>query len=170
MKIKVIEGLEPWEVMKAVSEGGQVVWLNSVTGEWVPWIGEVTQESVAHAIGVRYEVAIIDDTKPEIDWGAFDWGFFEQYGGLPVINLNSKQTIVRPPIGISSWVPDESPFYYWPGGDRPVPGNVEVEVVFRGGGTDRGGNTAASSRWSRCWENDNSEHDIIAFRITGVVK
>jgi hypothetical protein len=166
MKIKVIEGLEPWEVLKRASEGEPFAYR---TDNRFPWRFTCGATHTRWNMSM-FEFAIIDDTKPEIDWDAVNWEFFEQYGGLPVINLNSKQTIVRPPIGISSWVPDESPFYYWAGGKFPVPGNVEVEVVFRGGGTDRGGNTAASSRWDICWENDNSEHDIIAFRITGVVK
>ena len=57
--------------------------------------------------------------------------------------------------------PSESPFYYWPGGEQPVPDNCEVEVVYRIGGKFIG------SAGKREWRHIPRSGDIIAFRLTG---
>jgi len=55
----------------------------------------------------------------------------------------------------------ESDWIEWGGGERPVGGDVLVEVRFRDG---RAGSGRASD-WLVCWLNDNCGADIIAYRI-----
>jgi hypothetical protein len=155
--IKVIEGLKPWEVMKRASEGEPVaaMFRGSVDGK-------LKEIGMCRWDWATYLFFIIDTSKPEFDWDGFNWDFFNQYGGLWVdcgietIQIDSAPS-GTPAIG-------ESPFYYWHGGEQPVPDNVEVEGIYREG--DKGPQLKARDYH---WQNDGADDDIIAFRITGKV-
>lgn len=163
--IKVIEGLEPWEVMKRASEGEKWVF----NGE-LGWAEGFNQSALAHFISDEVKVAIIDTTTTEIDWDKFDWDFFNQYGGLL---LNDWHKYCRSPLSppddeFCSDGVSESPFYYWAGGEQPVPNNVEVEVVHRD--SEKLMQNAKAFNWSHQSEVNSFSHtDIIAFRLTGKV-
>lgn len=68
MSIKVIEDMEPLEVMKAAMEGKRIAWLNSAIdpSRWIEWGGAVTLTALAQAVDGGYKIAIIDDSQPEI--------------------------------------------------------------------------------------------------------
>ena len=127
--IKVIDGLEPWEVMRRASEGEK--WCARVDS-CDEWLESADQSHVCLLeTMLSIDVAIIDTTTPEIDWDGFDWAFFGEYGGL---RINGNRLAFD--SADFQWITAElreSPFYYWPGGEQPVPDNVEVEVVLRDG-------------------------------------
>lgn len=175
--MKVIEGMKPSEVLKAVEDGEtKLAWFNSVTEKWVEWEGVTpTVEDVAQAIGCKYKVGVIDDSKPAIDWDGFDWEFFRQYGGLRV-NGEHRAQLFR--IAYTDIFPDEhvtvveSPFYPWFGGKQPVPDNMEVQIEKVTANYSRSGAATSINRkrevllakdvvWD--WRN------VIAFRLTGKV-
>lgn len=58
-------------------------------------------------------------------------------------------------------VPDD--MIKWPGGDCPVPGDTEVVVKFRGGGTS--GGDAGGYDWSHCGGKTLATADIVAYRV-----
>lgn len=117
---------EPWKVMKAASEGKRVAMKNndgSYRENMQPRLIPFGQFIVGN-------VAIIDESQPEINWNGFDWEFFNQYGGLAVdsagehkldgfVHFCSNENKLR-----------ESPFYPWFGGKCPVPGSCEVRIRF----------------------------------------
>ncbi len=161
--IKVIEGLEPWEVMKAASEGKPVALRNKIGGAWIEGASPQAKWNTD-----EIDYAIIDESRPEIDWGACDYKFFAQYGGLPVydiIMVDGKPLPIKLNSipGDSRWIAlRESPYYPWFGGECPVPGNVEVWVTLRNR-VEKLSN-ASSFNWG-----DSMVYDIIAFRLTGRV-
>lgn len=66
--IKVIEGLEPWEVMKRASEGEPVAWRyinKKVCGGYEEWF-EAKDPSWNFT---SFEFAIIDTSTPDYQWG-----------------------------------------------------------------------------------------------------
>lgn len=157
--IKVIEGLKPWEVMKRASEGEPVaLWLKA-SKQWA----EATRVGV---LNWSDKVAIIDTSTPEIDWDKVNWDFFNQYGGLNILFYGNKNDALLQRKPELSAIPhttlSESPFYYWAGGEQPVPDNVEVEVVYRDG--------QIGIPKSIAWMHQGYQDDIIAFRLTGRVK
>ena len=156
MDIKIVEGLEPWEVMKRASEGEAVAL-------WLPASKQWVDASVCGELKWGDMVAIIDTSTPEIDWDKFDWDFFNQYGGLPVLTPESRETRKQSEHQDLWTNLRESPLYYWPGGEQPVPDGVEVDVVFRDGVTDDNLTRAGKVRWSHL----GSIGDIIAFKLTG---
>jgi hypothetical protein len=159
--IKIVPNLQPWEVMKRASEGESVALCISPPHADVKW---ESVEDVSWNWG-EFIYAIIDTTAPEIDWSGFDFDFFNQYGGLgtsSVADSSRKYVTKSEPLSPEVIKIRESPFYYWPGGDKaPVPDNVEVEVIMRSG-TD---GTVGEAHYFK-WGNHTS---IIAFRITGNV-
>lgn len=67
MTIKVIGGLKPWEVMKAVEEEGkQWAWRSGGLDSWKPdpCSGFDIMRNLAKFYGEGRDIAIIDDTKP----------------------------------------------------------------------------------------------------------
>jgi len=154
--IEIIEGLEPWEVMKHASEGEPVAYFK------LGW----TKITVPHWNWGENSYAIIDTSVPVIDWGKFNWEFFNQYGGLTTGEETERfiHRIYEPTTNKDfTYNLVESPFYYWPGGECPVPGNVEVEVEFRAGPSSI--NTAIKFKWNHSTYDKLS--DIIAFKLTG---
>jgi len=170
--IKVIEGLEPWEVMKRASEGeavaeyrAQVIGLNESSPE-----PDVYQEAGWYKVDTPLwrwntnKYAIIDTTTPEIDFDEFYWDFFGLYGGVLLAKDGVQigaETLWSNTDNITIL---ESPFYYWPGGEQPVPDNVEVEVVFLlmdSGGRDLEIHAAKDVDWRG--------FNLIAFKLTGRV-
>ena len=156
-KIKIVEGLKSWEVMKRASEGEPVAVRDAASEPW-------RRVVCACWNWLESQYAIIDTTAPEIDWSGFDFEFFNQYGGLPV-KRGEHVMRLRGPVASersSEFILHESPFYYWPGGDTaPVPDNVEVEVV-RGDHMHLLGTKMS-------WHITEQANAIIAFRITGNV-
>jgi len=173
--MKVIEGMKPSEVLKAVEDGEtKLAWFNSVTEKWVEWKGVTpTVEDVAQAIGCKYKVGVIDDSKPVIDWDGFDWEFFNQWDGVHVAEPEEVRFHQRhwtfntapPPSCDSTLV--ASPFYPWFGGKQPVPDGVEVEIVdvFEDDADNVDRERQALAARDVRWNSDR----LIAFRLTGRV-
>lgn len=169
--IRVIKGLEPWEILKRFADGEPVAvrytYKPSRSGEWENKGGDIWD--FAH-----FEYAIIDTTTPAIEWDKFDWGFFDQFGGMLIDcgllrTCDNQEKAKDNNAGLR-----ESPFYYWPGGEQPVPDNVWVEVVYRGSDDDSG--PADSFQWEYAPEgapmDDSLESalgDIVGFKLTGRV-
>jgi len=162
--IKVIEGLEPWEVMKRASEGE--AWAFKHQDNF--WKESKGIKTLAGCISNAYPVAIIDTTTPEIDFNdpKWNWDFFNQYGGLKVTMREARggyfNSVASMPTAAGIHELRESPFYYWPGSDEgaPVPDNVEVECVYRDNilFANRGGSIS--------WQHSEHESsDIIAFKL-----
>lgn len=199
--IKIIEGLEPWEVVKRASEGEPVASRIRVGPHPTSW----SKAKPARWNSIVYDYAIIDTAIPEINWEEFNYEFFNQYRGLPVRNsVHLHEYLINFPIDSGNspitfavnstdieftdpgtgeiityrfdneeWAVlkrsgvrelRESPFYYWPGGECPVPGNVEVEVKCWPGDQGPGPGTAKSFTWDR---NPGTNRNIVAFRLTG---
>ncbi len=164
--MNIIEGLKPWEVMKAYEEDGKRVAYRMIPNE--EWHDAPTPVWDWR----RKNYAIIDDTAPVIDWDGFNWEFFNQYGGVLIkpddSGLPSPTSVNHAlPVGFDVQL-REAPFYPWFGGECPVPGNAEVEVVFmvltRGiGGVMRNYITGRADAIN--WADQN----LIAFRLTGGV-
>lgn len=179
MTIKVIEGLEPLEVMKAASEGKRVARLNEcyVPARWVEWHGQKpTLFTMAQAVDNGYKIAIIDDSQPELTaewWRGFDWEFFNQWDGVHIqepeeVRYQQRHwTIQYAPLDNSGMELTKSPPYPWFGGKQPVPDNVEVEVICR----DDTNYVGSAKEFARDWKRHTikSALDIIAFRLTGRV-
>ena len=163
--IKVIAGLEPWEVIKRAGDGEQFAYrdYDDFDGNWKTPSGSTHLRWNMH----KYEFAIIDTTTTSIDWDKVDWDFFNQYGGIPVLTPDIRE-IRRTSINQDLWNElRESPFYYWPGGAQPLPDNVEVEVIFRD--DQQSIRRAGASEWARVFAHDERLADIIAFKLTGRV-
>lgn len=126
------------------------------------WVREEGIDSLAAAIYHEYEIGIID--VPTVKWQDFDWGFFNQYGGIPVSD-DGKDKFERSPSSLSCMTElRESPFYYWIGDKHPpVPNDVEFTAKLRCGDILVG--TASEFDW----EHNGSNGDIIAFRLTGKI-
>lgn len=163
--IKIIEGLEPWQVMKRASEGASV----AVRYKTVPRTRSWVRLMAENWDWVHFEYVIIDTSTSETDWDGVDWDFFNQYGGLPVIVFDGQFTITSlynragDILDGETVEPRESPLYYWAGGGMPVPANVEVEIALRSGMKK----TGAAGGYS--WRNDTCPNvdDIIGVKITG---
>ena len=165
--IKVIEGLEPWEVMKRASEGEPVAYRD--TPEWDGGVvkGWIEVSGVRWDF-TRWEYAIIGTTTPEIDWDEFDWDFFNQYGKLSVridggkfpSFISCKQSLCKGEVLLI----EPSPFYCWLGGEQPVPDGVEVVVILRKG--TKYTYSAITCIWAYESVADSGD-DIIAFKLTG---
>ena len=143
--IKVIKDLEPWEVLKRADEGEPVAfYLLDTYAE----TGIETWSEMPELMGFNFCKAAyaIIDTTPEVEWDKFDWDVFNQYGGLMVGSVYGAAIIVRPTDCEPTIA--ESPLYYWPGGEQPVPGNVEVEYEMWGGSKIVIG-PASAMRWSK---------------------
>lgn len=119
-KIKTVEGLKPWQVMKRAEEGEPVARRLKADDELKRINLPLWDWSYA-------EYFIIDTTTPEFPWDEFDYPFFNQYGGLPVIFLKANG-FARNAIIANGCELRESPYYPWAGGEQPVPDRVEVEV------------------------------------------
>ena len=159
--IKVIPDLEPWEVMKRASDGEPVAYSAKIGIHATTW---KDAGSVASWNWEDFEFAIIDASRLINDWTKFNWGFFNKYGGL-LVEYPERNGPVLVDFALpdeSKGIPVESPFYYWPGGDQPVPDNVEVETIQRKGKV--GLSLASDYNWNH---RNNHSGDIIAFRITG---
>ena len=170
--IKIVEGLLPWQVMKRASEGEVVTYRRKrpsgiEVAEWVcnnfPQFDWATNE-----------YGIIDTSTPAIDWDKFDWDFFNQYGGLRCTYDDRKRSIslVAAPIDPEDLAIVESPFYYWLGGEQPVPDMVEVEVERVEGVVNcQFGNVervkqvliASGVDWN------NEDEPVVGFKLTGRV-
>ena len=168
--IKVIKNLKPWEVMRRAGEGEPVaaVYLGSTEGALREEDCDVKMDWSAF---IYY---IIDTTTPEIEWDKFDWDFFKRSGfsGLPVTYENITDCIGSPPAYPDICELRESPFYYWPGGEQPVPDDAGIKVVLRNGSTHEG----SASMWAKAWGDGatnpseiscNKDKDIISFKLTG---
>ena len=167
--IKVIKNLKPWEVMRREELGEKAAYrldesqFPSLKIHGNKWIEK--PESVPYR-DTPYEYAIIDTTTPEIEWDKFDWYFFNQYGGLPAAGPEQldfdlaglDDGAIMDKTGLR-----ESPFYYWPGGQRPVPSNVEVEIVLR----DKTQKTVEAGEYYWVCGISAPSTEIIAFKLTG---
>jgi len=165
--IKVVEGLEPWQVLERASEGEPVASLTMI-GKWVEVFGWTTK-SLAGRIADGRKIAIIDTTTPKTDFNdpKWNWDFFNQYGGVPVGWLCSVGYAKTAKITDGCSL-RESPFYYWPGGEQPVPDNVEVEVIMRN--YNSVADTGTQQAHIFTWQHDSEGmDDIIAFKLTGRV-
>jgi len=155
MSIKIIEDLEPWEVMRRACEGKPVVYRAVHNGTW-------REDKHPAWNWYQFNYAIIDTTEPVIDWSKFNYKFFNEYGCLPVAYKGRSRFVTNSVIQRdTSFCLRESPFYYWPGGKCPVPSNVEVEVILR-----NAYKTVISAGNYR-WTHTGKQADIIAFRLTG---
>lgn len=167
MTIKIIEGMRPWEVMKAADEGNRVAFRGRVMENGRPMPPSEWCEANTSALWdwKTYNYAIIDDSQPIIEWDKFDWEFFNQYGGLFVITEKFGGVLAMDAnfSNDNATALQESPFYYWPGGECPVPRDVEVETIYNNaaGGRTEMKSIAKDIHWDDC--------DIIAFRLTGNV-
>lgn len=181
MSIKIIEGLKLWEVMKRAEEGEPWAYHPNTVIFKSHWT-EVADQSITNLaayIAQCWPVAIIDTTEPVIEWDKFDYDFFNQYGGLPLCSYDYEDSFFTngSPEKIFDIMPvlRTSPFYCWQGGKCPVPGNVEVEVIYRDD-EDREKRKASDCRWTHSPKSSEEGHDpdvfdcdIIAFRLTGNV-
>lgn len=165
-QIKVIEGLEPWEVMKRASEGEPV---------WVTHKGIALERGwdcnyiSASWCWSKYDYFVIDTSTPDFHWDDVDYPFFNQYGGLPALcNLKTAPTyehvLVHSPNDDSIWSVRPSPWYAWQGGECPVPKNWMVMLIRRNGAEYLPIN-AGSIGWDHRFDKD----DVIQFRLTGRV-
>jgi len=160
--IKVIEGLEPWEVMKRASEGEAVALWLAASKQWV-------DASLCGCLKWDDKVAIIDTTTPEIDFDEFYWDFFGLYGGVLLAKDGVQidtETLWSNTDNITIL---ESPFYYWPGGEQPVPDNVEVEFVWFNVGNYHGAATRSITIGSFKDIDEDQIPYLIAFKLTGRV-
>jgi hypothetical protein len=163
--IKVVEGLPWWEVARQVEEEGKKCacrW-NNGRGGWI-------KRSHSKWDPQEMDYAIIDDTKPEIDWGGFDWVFFNQYEGVKMIMSGGNNPyIMATNKDIAEFVGQlaPSPFYYWPGGKQPVPDNVEVEIegVFEDDAENVNRERQTLAARGVRWNSDR----VVSFRLTGKV-
>lgn len=178
-KIKVIEGMEPDEVMRAHRVEGKRIAQDYKGGtDW----SEIYYEPLWN--WAKCDYAVIDDSQPEIDWDGFDWDFFNQYGGLPFeskfaedmdgskTKLLANSALDISDYGLTSLRP--SPFYHWPGGKQPVPDNVEVEIKYIAIYSEIHSKiiTTTIKACDIEWEHgiaENLDGDVIAFRLTGRV-
>jgi hypothetical protein len=175
--MNIIKGLKKWEVMKAVEEGKPWAASGLEDDVWIRMHGSMKAMGACLAQG--HDIAIIDEPKePVIEWDEFDWGFFTQYGGLQMRYSGSRpegyaSTRRDAPIAADArkWELRESPLYPWTGGECPVPGNVEVEVVRRIDQSFRDEmfyiGEASKFPWNHV--GGSCAWDVIAFRITGKV-
>ena len=160
--IKVIKGLEPWEVMKRAGDGEPVAIRQRYSnGDWRLY-------SHKGFDFIHFEFAIIDTTTPSIDWDGFNWDFFNQYGGLRCNYDDGKRSISikETPADPEDLAIVKSPSYYWPGGEQPVPDNVEIETVWRDGSTMT--EKASDFEWAH-FRSGRCMGDTIAFKLTGRV-
>lgn len=166
---------EPWKVMKAASEGKRVVrkMIEESSDNYRPYDAPKWNWAV-------YDYAIIDDSQTELTeewWEGFDWEFFKPYHGLTVWIGDALTFLPRHGVLPKDWDCKlaESPFYYWGGGECPVPGNVEVEVQRRNGYRDI--ERASKLKWDYLMLRNPEPNlayqphhmDIISFRLTGRV-
>ena len=164
--IKVIEGLEIDAVVgRHIDNGCRVARYRATQKRWIECPNLM---SILLAIRDGMDIAIIDTATPEIEWDKFDWDFFNQYGGLMVeigggnFSVSSMDDATR---NHDSYELRESPFYYWLGGEQPVPDNIKIEIILRGGINKV--STAGGCDWSHGGVNPSA--DIIAFKLTGKV-
>lgn len=129
MGIKVKEGLPLSEVVAGVERGDRWAWRD--LSRKYDWSEDSRQDigCLLFYLGEGCGVALIDDTQPEniFESEEWDWGFFAQYSGLPLL-LDNVNIFSSVPIERSDCTLRESPWYAWLGGECPVPGNVEVEI------------------------------------------
>ncbi len=163
---KVIQGLDLGEILERAVGGEPWAFLDR-DKEIPDWFKPTDQsfnnfcDYLKHNTG--HPVAIIDTTTPEIDWDKFDWDFFNQYGGLPVKYPASQKVHKKHPVQDNGKL-RESPFYYWPRGEQPVPDNVEVEYIYMAGrGWGRSPNICRADDFN--WNGEN----VISFKLTGRV-
>ena len=126
MKLK--KDLKPWEVMKAHAEGARI----ACCDRSIPGMAAFPLEP-AWRWDTR-EYFVIDETA--IDWGAFDWDFFKQYGGLPALVEDGVGVFLTPRTTVGEAADHRlrrSPWYYWDPlpskQDAPVP--PDVWIVLR---------------------------------------
>jgi hypothetical protein len=166
MSIKVIEGLEPWQVMQAAIDGERVAYRDS-SEAWM----ELKDTSIKHlccVVAEGWSIAIIDDSQSEIGWRKFYYDFFKQYGGLSVRFgqfETGKLLAAEPAEEAEHCELEPSPFYPWFGGECPVPGNCEVGYTLRNGVTSTIG--ADEIEWAH--DGLMNGYDVIVFRLTGRV-
>ena len=126
--VKAIKGLAPWEVMRRASEGEPwAYYYGTLENRWID-AQEFDFERMCDMVVHGRKIAIIDTATPEIEWDKFDWDFFNQYGGL-LIDCGLLFACDNPEKAKDNNAElRESPLYYWPGGEQPLPDNIEVEV------------------------------------------
>lgn len=173
--MRTVPDLEPWEVMKAASEGKRIAFKWREGPGNIPAIQECSYPPAFDWHRCEYFVIV----PPNNHWDEFDYEFFNQYGGLPVTYISGGPT-----EGITDgrnlhWLDDNatlrpSPFYFWGGGACPVPENAEVDVWYRGKDTEI--TLAGNLQWSHSPFDSPMDSslksalgDIIAFRLTGNV-
>jgi len=153
MSIEVIPCLKVWEVIEKISNGERWV-VMALGGNWVEQHYHDIK-SVCKFIAAGKEVAIINDGASTI-WCKFNFNFFNQYGGLPTSDgfirnfhdVHDDETTFLV----------ESPYYYWTGGESPVPEDVLIEAI------DIESFPTRSKAKNFNWENEGS---VVAFKILG---
>ena len=106
-----------------------------------------------------YDLKLI---APEIDFSKFDWDFFGQHGGLLMISDYGQKEKFQEKYRFKGWNLRESPFYYWAGGEQPVPDGVMVEAVFL---LINSGERCAEIHAAK--DLDWKGFNLISFRLTG---
>jgi len=155
--------MKSWEVIREVTEN-QKRWAYSVgCGDQI-WSEPQDQsvDQLMYRIFTKYHVAIIDDSHPDINWEKFNWDFFDQYGGLPALSASGAPTVISKRsliLHIDSPTLRTTPFFYWPGGEQPVPNNVEVEVIVWIDHKRTMTEVASAIDWN--------DEELLAFRLTG---
>lgn len=155
-QIKIIEGMSNGDVMNAYEQMFQpLAYRQRGSEDWV-------KTSYPLWDWYTYEYAIIAPSLPPINWNDVDWGFFNQYGGVPLLynGLPMKENQTWDSSNDVTFA--TSPYYYWPGGECPLTVSVEVEVILRGGDTLT--LEAEGVNWGTTL---NSLRQVIAFKLTG---
>ena len=163
-----------WLDVDADDDGALAIAVKDTNDKWsiIVWIvdrdGRAEWQTCIEGVYARdYDLIPVAN---EIDWDGFDWDFFNRYGGIGVIFPDGPDMLlenIKSPKDVNSAdiMLRESPFYYWAGGEQPVPDKVEVELIYRD--VDK-----ESDKWpagERQWGLYDSNRDIIAFKLTGIV-
>jgi hypothetical protein len=117
--------------------------------------------------GTGLIVNIILLTPVNLSWigGKINYEYFNQWGGLNVtMPPLFKGRIDSAPLLIDRCKLEESPWYYWKGGKKPVPDNVELIIRYPISGLNRLiWEEIVTSSFSVSWGYE------FAFKLTGKV-